>query len=263
MASAILRKRSNNELADQRAFLRQVLDINPSFVFARDREGRFTLVNQAVAEAYGTTVDGLIGRTDADFNPNAEEVAAFRRDDLEVMEAGPEEVITDAPRRWPQTGNGRSCADGAAHQVSASRRRTMSARAEEALAASESAIAASSESLRVLHQPARWDPAGMQLRSPGCGLRSAAAARGSDVPSTRTQDRESLLERLGREGGIRDHEVELRRLDGSPAFVRMNLVGSFEGKTLSEVKGYLVDITEQRRLEVRLAAQQGSRHEDS
>ena len=98
------------ELAAQRAFLRQVIDLNPSFIFAKDREGRFMLVNQAVAEAYGTTVEGLIGKTDADFNSNAEEVEHFRRDDLEVMDTGvskliTEEAITDSKgrTRWLQT----------------------------------------------------------------------------------------------------------------------------------------------------------------
>ena len=40
--------------------------------------GRFLLANQAVAEAYGTTVDGLMGRTDADFARSEEEVRHFR-----------------------------------------------------------------------------------------------------------------------------------------------------------------------------------------
>jgi PAS domain S-box-containing protein len=91
-------------------FLRQVLDINPNLIFAKDREGRFTLVNQAVADIYGTTVEGLIGKTDADFNPNADEVAFFRRMDLEVMNSLqeriiPEEMITDAKgvTHWLQT----------------------------------------------------------------------------------------------------------------------------------------------------------------
>jgi PAS domain S-box-containing protein len=98
------------ELEQQRLFLRQVIDLNPSFVFAKDREGRFTLVNQALAEAYGTTVEGLLGKTDADFNANTEEVEAFKRDDLEVIDSGvekfiAEEVITDASGnvRWLQT----------------------------------------------------------------------------------------------------------------------------------------------------------------
>ncbi|MDX1402494.1 MAG: PAS domain S-box protein, partial [Kiloniellales bacterium] len=91
-------------------FLRQILDINPNLIFAKDREGRFTLVNQTVADIYGTTLDDLIGKTDADFNPNADEVAFFRQMDLQVMDTLeekviPEELITDAQgnTHWLQT----------------------------------------------------------------------------------------------------------------------------------------------------------------
>jgi PAS domain S-box-containing protein len=104
------RKLTEVELAEQRSFLRQVIDLNPSFVFAKDRQGRFTLVNQAIAEAYGTSVDHLLGKTDDYFNPNKEEAECFRRDDLEVINTLkekfiPEEAITDAGGqiRWLQT----------------------------------------------------------------------------------------------------------------------------------------------------------------
>lgn len=97
-------------LEKQRTLLRQVIDIDPNLIFAKDREGRFTLVNQAVADAYGTTVDNLVGKTDADFNSNAEEIAYFRKIDLEVMDTLQEtfikeETITDATgtKRWLQT----------------------------------------------------------------------------------------------------------------------------------------------------------------
>jgi PAS domain S-box-containing protein len=102
--------RAAEALEKERAFLRQVIDIDPNFIFAKDREGRFTLANQAVADAYGTTVDKLIGKTDADFNPNREEVELFHRMDLEVIDALqerfiPEEHVTDARGnvRWVQT----------------------------------------------------------------------------------------------------------------------------------------------------------------
>lgn len=98
------------ELERHQAFLRQVLDINPHLVFAKDRQGRFTLANRAVAEVYGTSVDALIGRTDADFNPEATEVEHFRNDDLTVIDQGVErtivaERITDAQgrERWLNT----------------------------------------------------------------------------------------------------------------------------------------------------------------
>jgi two-component system sensor kinase FixL len=104
------RKQAEEALKKERAFLRQVIDINPNFIFAKDREGRFTLVNQAVADAYGTTVDDLIGKTDADFNSNRAEVESFRRMDLEVMDTLqerfiPEEHLTNARGqiRWLQT----------------------------------------------------------------------------------------------------------------------------------------------------------------
>ena len=103
-------KRSEETLNKERAFLRQVIDIDPNFIFAKDRDGRFTLVNQAVADAYGTTVEGLIGKTDADFNPNRAEVEYFHHVDLDVIDTLqerfiPEECLTDARGqiRWLQT----------------------------------------------------------------------------------------------------------------------------------------------------------------
>jgi PAS domain S-box-containing protein len=103
-------KRDEEVLEKERAFLRQVIDIVPNFIFAKDREGRFTLANQATAEAYGTTAENLIGKTDRDFNSNFEEVEFFRRMDLEVMNTLrerfiAEERVTDASGkvRWLQS----------------------------------------------------------------------------------------------------------------------------------------------------------------
>jgi two-component system cell cycle sensor histidine kinase/response regulator CckA len=103
-------RRADQALRESEARLRQVIDLVPHFIFAKDEEGRFVLVNRAVAEAYGTTVYRLIGKTDADYARSAEEVRHFREDDLEVMRSGrpkvvPEEPITDARGRlrWLQT----------------------------------------------------------------------------------------------------------------------------------------------------------------
>ncbi len=89
------------------AFLQHLLDLNPNFFFVRDREGRFVFVNKALADAYGTTVEAMIGKTDADFNVNPKEVDAIRRGDLEVMESLQNRFIPESPilrhGRWVQT----------------------------------------------------------------------------------------------------------------------------------------------------------------
>ena len=104
------RKRAEGELESQRAFLRQVIDISPNFIFVKDREGRFTLANRALAESCSRTVEEILGKTDLDINPNTEQANAFRRDDFEVMETLREKVIPEEPNtgpagetRWLQT----------------------------------------------------------------------------------------------------------------------------------------------------------------
>jgi PAS domain S-box-containing protein len=84
--------------------LRQIIDLVPHFIFAKDVNGSFILVNQAVADAYGTTVEKLVGMTDAEFAKSKDEVRHFRKDDLSVIESRrpriiPEENITDAQGR--------------------------------------------------------------------------------------------------------------------------------------------------------------------
>ncbi len=84
------RKRAEETLKHQRTFLQQVVDVNPHFIFAKDREGHFTLANEAFANAYRTTVQNLIGKTDHDFNPHKDLVARYHRDDMRVIESGQE-----------------------------------------------------------------------------------------------------------------------------------------------------------------------------
>jgi len=103
-------QRHADELQRSHAFIRQIIDTTPNFIFAKDREGRFLVANQAVAQAYGTTVENLLGKTDADFNLDQSEVEFFRRKDLQVMDSlqewsTSEEKITDATGtvRWLQT----------------------------------------------------------------------------------------------------------------------------------------------------------------
>ncbi|MBI3967851.1 MAG: PAS domain S-box protein [Chloroflexi bacterium] len=105
------RKHAEAEVRRQQAFLKQVINTAPSLIFAKDWNGRFVLANQAVADAYGTTVERLVGKSDADFNGNDEEVTSYLAADRFVMTTRqpqliPEEPLTDQKTgavRWLQT----------------------------------------------------------------------------------------------------------------------------------------------------------------
>ncbi|WP_416666981.1 PAS domain S-box protein [Egbenema bharatensis] len=73
-------------LQEQQHVLRQVIDINPNLISVKDWNGRFTLANQALAEAYNTTVENLIGKTEADFSVSTTETERHLQIDRQIME---------------------------------------------------------------------------------------------------------------------------------------------------------------------------------
>lgn len=93
---------AEQELRDHRAFLHQIIDTVPSPIFVKDREGRFVLVNKAMAELYGSkTPSELVGHKGEDFNPHEDEINVFRAEDLDVLDSHkpifiPQRVVTNA-----------------------------------------------------------------------------------------------------------------------------------------------------------------------
>ncbi|MBE0564341.1 MAG: PAS domain S-box protein, partial [Krumholzibacteria bacterium] len=88
-------------MSAEKRFLRAVVDAIPHFVFARDLEGRFTLVNRAVARYYDRRVDQVEGRLLTEVNDCPEQVAAWMDEDREAMRRGeewtyPEEIVRGA-----------------------------------------------------------------------------------------------------------------------------------------------------------------------
>lgn len=104
------RKRAEEDMAGQRRFLRQVIDLSPHFIFAKDCDGRFVLANEALAAAYGSTVDDLIGRHESELNPKANVADHSGTEEQAVLKTGrerivPEENFTDSSgtTRWLHT----------------------------------------------------------------------------------------------------------------------------------------------------------------
>ena len=99
-----VREETELELARREAHLRTIIDLVPHFIFAKSFDGRFTLANRAVAAAYGTTPEDLVGKFDADFTSNPEELAHFLKSDQAVIQSGVssydvEERLTDSAGR--------------------------------------------------------------------------------------------------------------------------------------------------------------------
>jgi PAS domain S-box-containing protein len=95
------RKQAEKSLLESRKLLRQVIDLVPQQIFAKDALGRFIFANQAVAAAYGTTVDNLVNKYQSNVHLSKEELEAYLESDLEVINGGrpvfiPEETFTDS-----------------------------------------------------------------------------------------------------------------------------------------------------------------------
>ena len=73
--------------------LRTVIDENPNIILLKDWHGRFLLGNRALAQLYGTTPEGLVGKDDGAFNPNREQVAFFLENVQGIMRRFETEVV--------------------------------------------------------------------------------------------------------------------------------------------------------------------------
>ena len=111
--NAELEHRVQQRTADiefQKAFLRKVIDLQRSLIYAKDGEGRYVLLNDAVAKAYRMPADAILGKTDAQLNVFPTQVQIFRRQDQMVLDTSrelvvdEEQVIDAAGRvRWEHT----------------------------------------------------------------------------------------------------------------------------------------------------------------
>jgi PAS domain S-box-containing protein len=79
------RKQAAEELRSQRDFLQLVIDQVPDLIMVKDQAGRFQLVNASTAQRFGLQVTSMVGKTDAEINPNPEEVSFFRQKDREAL----------------------------------------------------------------------------------------------------------------------------------------------------------------------------------
>ena len=100
------RKRAEELLAKERAFLRQVIDTTPDIIVVKDRDGRYVLGNEAAARFFGSTVQDMVGKTDYDLLLNHDpatdalvhaEQTAHNETDLRVIQSQQQILAPDFP----------------------------------------------------------------------------------------------------------------------------------------------------------------------
>ena len=104
------RKKNAEEMRLRLEQLRQIIDLVPSYIFAKDIDGKFLLVNKAMAEVFGMDPDSVVGKDDFDTGASEQIVKGYRDADLFVIEKGqpvmiPEEHVlrADGQLGWFQT----------------------------------------------------------------------------------------------------------------------------------------------------------------
>ncbi|MFB3162435.1 EAL domain-containing protein [Neobacillus sp. 179-J 1A1 HS] len=100
----------NNALLDQKEFFHKIIDLNPSYIYAKSQDGKYTVTNQAYGVLFGVNSEDLIGNHEMDYNPDLDMAKQNVYIDYEVLTTLaekhiPENEIIDAQgnKRWIQT----------------------------------------------------------------------------------------------------------------------------------------------------------------
>jgi PAS domain S-box-containing protein len=98
------------KLAEQRAFLRNIIDADPNYIFVVDRQSRYVMVNQAVANLLGERAEDMVGQPFARFQHDKGMAADVNHANMSIIDSRdevfiPEQMIDGAngERRWVQT----------------------------------------------------------------------------------------------------------------------------------------------------------------
>ena len=89
------RKQAEEALRQNEALLRSITENSRDIIFVKDRECRFVYMNPACCRLNGLAPAQAIGRTKADFYPDALEGERFNIDDLRVIASGQVETIEE------------------------------------------------------------------------------------------------------------------------------------------------------------------------
>lgn len=97
------------QLKEQHTFLRTIMDLNPNYIYAKDRYGTYVMVNHPFARLLGMDPRALTGRNEAEFR-TPEEYERLKEEDFSLLDHPEGKMILEEPFtapdgsvRWLQT----------------------------------------------------------------------------------------------------------------------------------------------------------------
>ncbi|WP_211298126.1 sensor domain-containing diguanylate cyclase [Marinobacterium halophilum] len=77
------------------SLMHTVINEAPDIILLKDWNGRFLLCNSALARLYGSTPEQMVGKSDADFNPDQDQVRFYQENIQAVMRSGVVQIIEE------------------------------------------------------------------------------------------------------------------------------------------------------------------------
>ncbi|MBD3309004.1 PAS domain S-box protein, partial [candidate division KSB3 bacterium] len=257
-------------LRESEARLRQVIDLVPHVIFARDRQGRHILVNQTAAALHHTTPEAMLGKTHSELPVFPQEYKQFLATDQKLLKTGqpmviPEETFTLPDERqmilqvtkipYRLFGTDEQAVLGIAIDITARKQ------AEQALKESEekfqTAFHAAPVSLCIstLAEGIFLDVNAEFLKLTGYTREEVIGHHASELGLWQTQSRDAVISELQAHGYIRDMEVEILNKSGTPIL----LMWYADLVTLNKQPCLIVtsyDLTERKQAEAELVKNQ-------
>lgn len=90
------RKQAEERLQQQKTFLHQIIDTDPSLIYVKDADGKFTMVNRALANFYGLSVRQMIGKSDAMISLGRKGLSGYLEPDVESFRDGQDVMLAES-----------------------------------------------------------------------------------------------------------------------------------------------------------------------